>query len=165
MVLDFSKSDDQRPGFVNRVFAATYGINTVLPTGFIPNEDQGVVYINVTAPSGATVERTEAVLDEIQKVTEDMPIVEAVSTLAGYSLVNGVSGASFGMGIVNLKPWDQRRETVNDVIRILEERTQGITDAIVGFRYSYAPGPDPETLDEKINNLQRYAETVISKVR
>ena len=35
-------------------FAATYGINTILPTGFIPNEDQGVVYINVTAPSGAS---------------------------------------------------------------------------------------------------------------
>jgi HAE1 family hydrophobic/amphiphilic exporter-1 len=114
-------------------FAATYGINTVLPTGFIPNEDQGVVYINVTAPSGATVERTEAVLDEIQKVTEDMQIVEAVSTLAGYSLVNGVSGASFGMGIVNLKPWDERKESVNDVIRILEDRTRGITDASIEF--------------------------------
>lgn len=114
-------------------FAATYGVNSVLPTGFIPNEDQGVVYINVTAPSGATVERTERVLDQIQKVTEDMEIVEAVSTLAGYSLVNGVSGASFGMGIVNLKPWDERKETVNDVIKILEERTKGITDASIEF--------------------------------
>ena len=114
-------------------FVATYGVNSVLPTGFIPNEDQGVVYINVTAPSGATVERTEAVLDDIQKVTEDMEIVEAVSTLAGYSLVNGVSGASFGMGIVNLKPWDERKETVSDVIRILEERTKNITDASIEF--------------------------------
>lgn len=114
-------------------FAATYGVNTVLPTGFIPNEDQGVVYINVTAPSGATVERTEAVLDEVQKVTEDMEIIEAVSTLAGYSLVNGVSGASFGMGIVNLKPWDERKESVNDVIKILEKRTSGITDATIEF--------------------------------
>ncbi|OWY60029.1 LLM class F420-dependent oxidoreductase, partial [cyanobacterium TDX16] len=48
---------------------------------------------------------------------------------------------------------------------IEQMEAQGITDAIVGFRYSYAPGPDPETLDEKIANLQRYAETVISKVR
>lgn len=114
-------------------FVATWGINTVLPTGFIPNEDQGVVYINVTAPAGATVERTERVLDEIQQVTADMEIVEAVSTLAGYSLVNGVSGASFGMGIVNLKPWDERKESVNDMIKILEERTKGITDASIEF--------------------------------
>jgi probable F420-dependent oxidoreductase len=48
-------------------------------------------------------------------------------------------------------------------IELMEQ--QGITDAIVGFRYSYAPGPDPETLDEKITNLQRYAETVIAKTR
>ena len=114
-------------------FAATYGINSVLPTGFIPNEDQGVVYINVTAPSGATVERTEAVLDEIQKVTADLKMVEAVSTLAGYSLVNGVSGASFGMGIVNLTPWDDRKESVNDIISILESRTKHITDASIEF--------------------------------
>ncbi|HEX8037795.1 MAG TPA: efflux RND transporter permease subunit, partial [Chryseosolibacter sp.] len=114
-------------------FAATWGINRVLPTGFIPNEDQGVVYINVTAPSGATVERTERVLNQIQKVAAGMDIVEATSTLAGYSLVNGVSGASFGMGIVNLKPWDERRHSVNEVIKILEERTKGITDADVEF--------------------------------
>lgn len=114
-------------------FAATCGINRVLPTGFIPNEDQGVVYINVTAPSGATVERTERVLNEVQKVASGMDIVEATSTLAGYSLVNGVSGASFGMGIVNLKPWDERRQSVNEVIGMLEERTKGITDAEVEF--------------------------------
>lgn len=114
-------------------FAATYGINTVLPTGFIPNEDQGVVYINVTAPSGATVERTEAVLDEVQKATGGLAIVEATSTLAGYSLVNGVSGASFGMGIINLKPWNERKETVEEVIRIMEKKTEHITDATVEF--------------------------------
>lgn len=114
-------------------FAATYGVNSVLPTGFIPNEDQGVVYINVTAPSGATVERTEAVLDEIEQVTSDMEIVEATSTLAGYSLVNGVSGASFGMGIINLTPWDDRQESVDEVIKMLENKTQHITDATIEF--------------------------------
>ncbi len=114
-------------------FAATWGINSVLPTGFIPTEDQGVVYINVTAPAGATVERTERVLDEVQRATADMDVVEAVSTLAGYSLVNGVSGASFGMGIVNLKPWKERAHSVNEVISILEERTKDITDANIEF--------------------------------
>ncbi len=114
-------------------FAATYGINSILPTGFIPNEDQGVIYINVTAPSGATVERTEAVLDAVQRVTDDMPAVEAVSTLAGYSLVNGVSGASFGMGIVNLKTWDDRSQSVEEIIEELEHRTRGISDASIEF--------------------------------
>ena len=113
--------------------ASTYGINSVLPTGFIPNEDQGVVYINVTAPAGATVERTEKVLDEIQDVASNLESVEGVSTLAGYSLVNGVSGASFGMGIVNLTAWDDRKESVEQIIELLEDRTQGITDASIEF--------------------------------
>ncbi len=114
-------------------FIATYGINAILPTGFIPNEDQGVVYINVTSPSGATVERTEKVLDQIQIVTADLKAVEAVSTLAGYSLVNGVSGASFGMGIINLTAWDHRKESVDDIIRVLKNRTRHITDANIEF--------------------------------
>ncbi len=120
-------------GLLLLFFIGTWGINTVLPTGFIPSEDQGVVYINVTAPAGATVERTEKVLDAVQLATEGMEVVEAVSTLAGYSLVNGVSGASFGMGMISLKPWDAREQSVEEVIAELEERTSGITDASVEF--------------------------------
>ncbi|WKN32461.1 efflux RND transporter permease subunit [Porifericola rhodea] len=114
-------------------FAATWGVNSILPTGFIPTEDQGVVYINVTTPAGATVERTEKVLDEIQQAASDIEIVEAVSTLAGYSLVNGVSGASFGMGMVSLQPWDDRELTAEQVIALLEEKTSHISDAKIEF--------------------------------
>lgn len=120
-------------GLLLLFFVGTWGINSVLPTGFIPTEDQGVVYINVTAPAGATVERTEKVLDAVQLATTDMEVVEAVSTLAGYSLVNGVSGASFGMGMISLKPWDDREQSIDEVIAELEERTSGITDASVEF--------------------------------
>ncbi|HEX6226864.1 MAG TPA: efflux RND transporter permease subunit [Chryseolinea sp.] len=120
-------------GLMLTFFIATYGINSILPTGFIPNEDQGVIYINVTAPSGATVERTEKVLDQIQMVTADLKVVEGVSTLAGYSLVNGVSGASFGMGIINLTEWDNRKESVDEIIRVLKQRTRHITDASIEF--------------------------------
>ncbi len=114
-------------------FAATWGINYILPTGFIPSEDQGVVYINVTTPPGATVERTEEVLDKIQQTAAEVEIVEAVSTLAGYSLVNGVSGASYGMGMISLLPWDQREQSVDDIIALLEEKTRGISDAKIEF--------------------------------
>ena len=112
---------------------ATWGISTVLPTGFIPTEDQGVVYIDVTTPPGATVERTEMVLDQVQQVASTIDIVEAVSTLAGYSLVNGVSGASFGMGMVSLQPWDQREQSVEDIIALLKERTRHLSDAQIEF--------------------------------
>ncbi|HEX8658129.1 MAG TPA: efflux RND transporter permease subunit, partial [Hymenobacter sp.] len=113
--------------------AATWGVNTLLPAGFIPTEDQGMVYVNVTTPAGATVERTEAVLDEVQRIASQLKPVESVSTLAGYSLVNEVAGASYGMGMINLKPWDQREQSVAAFIAELEEKTKGISDADIQF--------------------------------
>ncbi|MDU0372830.1 efflux RND transporter permease subunit [Hymenobacter endophyticus] len=112
---------------------ATWGVNSVLPSGFIPTEDQGMVYVNVTTPPGATVERTEKVLDEIQKVAAKLGPVESVSTLAGYSLMNEVAGASYGMGMINLKTWDDRKESVTDLIAQLNEQTKHIHDADIQF--------------------------------
>ena len=114
-------------------FGATWGISRVLPSGFIPTEDQGMVYINVTTPAGATVERTEAVLAQVQRIAQQLKPVESVSTLAGYSLVNEVAGSSYGMGMINLKPWDERKQSVPEFIKELKEKTKGITDAEIQF--------------------------------
>ncbi len=114
-------------------FAATWGMNTILPTGFIPTEDQSVVYVNVTTPAGATVERTEKVMDGIQQATVGMGVVESFTSLAGYSLSTGLSGASYGMAMVNLKSWSEREEPIEETIRRLEERTRHITDAKIDF--------------------------------
>jgi len=114
-------------------FAATWGVNSVLPTGFIPSEDQGMVYINVTSPPGATMERTQQVLQEVQRVAQTMKPVESVSTLAGYSLMNDVSGASYGMGMINLKSWDERKESVTELMAQLRAKTKHITGAQVQF--------------------------------
>ncbi|HEY9259826.1 efflux RND transporter permease subunit, partial [Chitinophaga sp.] len=114
-------------------FAATWGISAILPSGFIPTEDQGMIYVNVTTPPGATVERTEEVLDKVQAIAAQLGEVESVSTLAGYSLVNEVAGASYGMGMVNLKSWDQRKASVQDIIEQLQKLTAGIADASIEF--------------------------------
>lgn len=114
-------------------FIATWGFNALLPTGFIPTEDQGVIYVNVTTPPGATVERTENILSAIYEQTKSIEAVESISTLAGFSLVNNTAGASYGMGMINLKPWDDRKETVEDIIAILEQKTKGISDADIQF--------------------------------
>ncbi|HVD96956.1 MAG TPA: efflux RND transporter permease subunit [Cytophagaceae bacterium] len=112
---------------------ATFGTGFFLPSGFIPSEDQGTVYANITTPASATLERTENVMDEIQKATKDIPAIESVSTLAGYSLMTEGAGASFGMGMINLKPWDQRKESADKVIELLTEKTKHIKDANIQF--------------------------------
>ncbi len=114
-------------------FAATWGISAILPTGFIPTEDQGVIYANVTTPAGATVERTEEVVKQIQQASKSIKSVESVSTLSGYNLVNNIAGASYGMVMISLKPWDERKESVNDVITELEERTKNLQDASIQY--------------------------------
>lgn len=114
-------------------FLATYGINLVLPTGFIPNEGQGMIYVNVDAPPGATVERSEKVLNQIQAALLPFDEIESISTLAGYSLMTETEGASYGMGMINLKAWDERDKGVEELMQLYKERTSHIKDADIQF--------------------------------
>jgi HAE1 family hydrophobic/amphiphilic exporter-1 len=114
-------------------FVATWGVNSILPSSFIPSEDQGMIYANVTTPPGATVERTEKVMDEISRVAQGLDAVESVSVLAGFSMMTDGAGASYGMAMVNLKPWENRTESVDELIKILEEKTANFKDASIQF--------------------------------
>ena len=107
----------------------TWGTSRFLPSGFIPSEDQGMVYVSVTTPQGATVERTEKVLDEVTRIAKAIEGVDNVTTLAGYSIVTEIAGASYGMGMINLKDWSDRDISVNDFITQLTQKTKGISDA------------------------------------
>jgi len=112
-------------GFIVLTFLTT----RILPTGFIPMEDQGMVYVSVTTPQGATVERTEKVLDEITTIAQKIDGVENVTTLAGYSIVTEIAGSSYGMAMINMSDWSERSKSVNDLIAELTEKTKGISDA------------------------------------
>ncbi len=111
----------------------TWGMGFVLPSGFIPNEDQGMIYVNVDAPPGATLERSEAALNKVQAAILPLEEVETISTLAGYSLMTETEGASFGMGMINLKPWDEREKTADELVREYTERVSHIKDADIQF--------------------------------
>ena len=109
------------------------GIGSVLPTGFIPTEDQGTIYASITTPSGATLERTENVVDNIGRITKKYSAVESVSTMAGYNVMTEGSGATFGMAMINLKPWESRTLSVEDIIDSLEKDTKNLNDASIQF--------------------------------
>ncbi len=111
----------------------TIGVGKWLPSGFIPTEDQGTIYASVTAPVGATLERTEEVMNEIDRVVQNLEGVESVSSLAGYSMMTEGVGPSFGMSTISLKPWDERAYTAQDLIATLEEKTKHIKDADIQF--------------------------------
>ncbi|WP_416437659.1 efflux RND transporter permease subunit [Phnomibacter sp. MR] len=113
---------------------------SILPTGFIPNEDQATIYANVTTPAGATLERTEQVVDAIQETAQQIDGVDAVSTLAGYSVLSEGTGATYGMNLIGLKKWHERKLTDKQLMDTLRERTKHIKDARIEF---FSPPPVP----------------------
>ncbi|EAZ83155.2 efflux RND transporter permease subunit [Algoriphagus machipongonensis] len=120
-------------GILGVFILATFGVSSVLPTGFIPTEDQGMIYVNVTTPPGATVERTKVILDDVQAALLPLEEVETISTLAGYSLLTETAGASYGMGMINLVAWENREHSVNDLIQEYQDRVSHITGAEIQF--------------------------------
>jgi hydrophobe/amphiphile efflux-1 (HAE1) family protein len=116
-------------GLLTLFIVLTWGTSKFLASGFIPMEDQGMAYVSVTTPQGATVERTEKVLDEITTIAKKIDGVENVTTLAGYSVVTEIAGASYGMAMINLKDWSERDKSINDFINELTEKTKGVSDA------------------------------------
>ncbi|NVB80081.1 MAG: efflux RND transporter permease subunit [Kofleriaceae bacterium] len=108
-------------------------IASKVPRGFIPEEDQGMFYVSVTTPAGATLERTKAVVDEIAKAGRAIADVDSVATLAGTNVLSDGTGASYGTCLVNLKPWGKRTRSVADVIEDLRTRTAALQDAELEF--------------------------------
>ena len=120
---------------------ATFGLGKIVPSGFIPNEDQGTIYASITTPSGATLERSEDVVDAIQKAALENQNVASVSTLAGYNFLTDGTGASYGMNLISLKSWKERKGvTDQNIISELKEKTRHIKDAKIEF---FTPPPVP----------------------
>ncbi|AFK03602.1 transporter, hydrophobe/amphiphile efflux-1 (HAE1) family [Emticicia oligotrophica DSM 17448] len=145
---------------------ATWGVGSVLPTSFIPTEDQGTIYANITTPVGATLERTEEIMNEIDRISKTIPEVESISSLSGFSMMTDGVGASFGMSTINLKPWDARKATADDIIAQLIEKTKHIKGAEIQFfpppalpGFGNASGFEVRLLDKTgSGNLQKTAE-------
>ena len=93
------------------VLAAIIGLLLLnLPTAFVPDEDKGAFFVDVQLPDGASLERTEVVMENVNEVLLDDPDVEHVVTIFGYSMLKGVASANSAFSIVVLKDWDERPE-------------------------------------------------------
>jgi HAE1 family hydrophobic/amphiphilic exporter-1 len=111
----------------------TWGLGKILPSGFIPNEDQGTFYASITTPSGSTLERTKAVVNEVQKSCNGIKAIQSVSSLAGTNILSDGTGATYGTCLINLIDWEKRSQSVDDIIALLQEKTSHIKDAKIEF--------------------------------
>ena len=120
--------------------AAIFFTNESLPAGFIPNEDQGMIYAIIQTPPGATLERTNDVARKLQKICEEMEGVESVSSLAGYEIMTEGRGSNAGTCLINLKPWGEREHSVHEIMEELEEETKDLGAVIEYFEPPAVPG-------------------------
>ena len=114
--------------------------NQILPSGFIPSEDQGTIYAIIQTPPGSTLERTNQVSQKLQKICEKIDGVESVSSLAGYEIMTEGRGSNAGTCLINLKKWSDRKHTVKEIMEELEEKSQGLGAVVEFFEPPAIPG-------------------------
>lgn len=147
--------------------AGTWLLNNNIPSGFIPNEDQGMFYAVIQTPPGSTLERTNQISEKLQKIAEGMEDVQSVSSLAGYEILTEGTGANSGTCLINLKSWENRKHSVQEVITELEEKAKDISGATIEFfqppavpGYGAAGGFELRLLDKAGSGDYKQMETV-----
>lgn len=127
-------------GILGAFCVAIFFTNKSLPAGFIPNEDQGMIYAIIQTPPGSTLERTNDVAHKLQQICEETEGVESASSLAGYEIMTEGRGSNAGTVLINLKPWSQRHHSVHEIMEELEEETKDLGAVIEYFEPPAVPG-------------------------
>jgi HAE1 family hydrophobic/amphiphilic exporter-1 len=113
--------------------AGIVGVNTTLPTGFIPGEDQGIIYAVLQTPPGSTLEYTNAKSQELEEIARKVKEVTSVTSLAGYEVLTEGRGSNSGTCILNLKTWSDRERTAREIIVELEEKCKRMSNVKLEF--------------------------------
>ena len=97
--------------------ALAVGVMTT-PTGFVPDEDKGLLFVNVQLPDASSLSRTKAAVDKVTAILAQDPAVEVVTSITGYSILTGAMASNGGTLFVVLKHWDERKERANLVFNV-----------------------------------------------
>ncbi|MBT1699512.1 efflux RND transporter permease subunit [Fulvivirgaceae bacterium PWU4] len=118
----------------------TFLMNETVPAGFIPSEDQGMIYAILQMPPGSTLERTNDLSRRLQKLAEDVEGVQSVSSLSGYEILTEGRGSNAGTCIINLKDWSERKQSVHEIVEELEQKSKDLGAVVEYFEPPAVPG-------------------------
>ena len=145
-----------------------------LPTGFVPEEDKGAFFVDISLPDGASLQRTEAVVANVSELLEADPDVNHVISVTGFSLLKGVVSPNSALAIAVLNDWSERpepRQHQNAVAQRLRGQLFAIPDAMVlAFSPPALPGVgavsglDYRLLDREGRSPQSLASTALTVV-
>lgn len=102
------------------------------PSGFVPQEDSGGVMGMITLPPGASLERTDSIVQEVLDIAHEMPNVAHVLNISGVNFMSGV-GSSYATVMMKMDPWNERKITTDQIAGMMTQRTKSITDATFLF--------------------------------
>ncbi len=120
-------------GVVGAFAAGLVAVNSQMASGFIPGEDQGIIYAVLQTPPGSTLEYTNAKSQEFERIAKEIDGVNSVTSVAGYEILTEGRGSNAGTAIVNLRDWKERKETAAEIIAKLEKKTEQMTDVKLEF--------------------------------
>ncbi|MDR9398704.1 MAG: efflux RND transporter permease subunit [Salibacter sp.] len=151
--------------------------SSVTPSGFVPSEDRGVVFMNMELPPGTSMDRTFAATQEMYDEIEQIEGVRTATTIAGRNFFSG-NGSSYGMGFILLENWENRdneKESIEAITGQLFKRSKKIKDADIIFftppsipGFGSSDGFQVELLDKSAGELKQMndvAEEFIGKLR
>jgi HAE1 family hydrophobic/amphiphilic exporter-1 len=114
---------------------------SLVPGGFIPEEDMGYFFVNVQLPNAASLKRSDVVTKDIERILLEIPEVEYITTATGYSMLSGAMISNTAVLFVGIKDWAERDLTANEVINIVNKKLAiGIKDAQV---FAFGPPAIP----------------------
>lgn len=119
-------------GLVAVTLASAWLVRTT-PSGFIPTEDQGFIVYSVNLPPGASLDRTQKVMDKIDKLLTEVEAVERRAAVTGLNIVANANSSNYGVGFIRLKPQGERGPVnrIDEVIGVINQKLSAIKEASV----------------------------------
>ncbi|HYY30005.1 MAG TPA: efflux RND transporter permease subunit, partial [Chthoniobacterales bacterium] len=135
-----------RRGFICILFLilaviASSWLGGKIPGGFVPTEDQGYLFANLSLPQAASLQRTEAACRRVQEILQNVPGIQDVTSIAGYSLLSDVSTTYNGFFFVTLKPWEERKKVEEQLRLMIARANEDLSKIPEGTAFVFPP-PD-----------------------
>ena len=122
---------------------AAYLFSGRVPTSFLPDEDQGYIFLHLQLPEAASLERTDAVCKKIEDILAKTPGVKYTTRVAGFSLLSFTTTTYNGFFFVTLKDWDERRSREEQYHQILQNVNRQLAGLPDGLAFSFPPPAIP----------------------
>lgn len=110
-----------------------------LPAGFVPEEDQGYLFVNVQLPDAASQERTTEVMTRLDEFYRTVPGIANTVSISGYSLIGGYAGSNLGMSVLVLEPWQERQSAMKTLQGIQQQLQAEFRQLQAAIAFSFTP--------------------------